>query len=534
MSRGKTSKGTWCIVTGMVLSLTVAMVDRRVVPQACAAAKGAKKGAKAKKPAETAEEEVKAPDAAGTAKLQDAGNDEPARESPATDAATNAIIQAAIERARTDPERAQMLYEAAQIASQKEKTQTALLEKCVEYALRSCSLPASRELAEKALDQLSRTVGDRACDWALRKADLYSASLGQVRNEEKVAIGKKLVAALMEAGQAMEDAGRWEEATEAYYRAKTPAYHLKLPELEEINTRHRNASVMQKAVRNMAAWKEAVAKNPKNLSARMLLIRSLVVEMDRPQEAAQYLTDEVDQSWRTYVPLAGRTIEQLTPIACKDLGDWYYRELLTRTTPPAAEQILLRRAKRYYEKALLAPGLGQNDQTLVRIALKQIEQRGIQQESAKPLVIKLNSNTSEGELAAVRLTPTAKVRSGSESRVEAAPAELQGSWIIQTNGHVGCHWLPAKGLIEVSRPCTLYVAVCTEHAGSKLITEETFAALAEKGWRRLSDGKRFRVPGTQKWDVISRRIESAGVVDVPQPHLSDNKVFGVTLIFFLK
>jgi len=531
MSTDKTSRNTRWIAAAMVLALTVAGLERWVVPQACAAAKGSKKGAKAKKPAEAAAEEVKAPaDATGAAKPEETAKEE----SAATDAATEAIIQAAIERARTDPERAQMLYEAAQIASQKEKTQTALLEKCVEYALRSCSLPSSRELAEKALDQLSRTVGDRACDWALRKADLYSVSMGQVRNEEKVAIGKKLVAALMEAGQSLEDAGRWEEATEAYYRAKTPAYHLKLPELDEINARHRNASVMQKGLRNVAAWKEAVEKNPKNITARMLLIRSLVVDLDRPREAAGYLTDEVDQSWRTYVPLACKPVEQLTAVACKDLGDWYYRELSTRTTPPAAEQVLLRRARRYYERALQGPGLGQNDQTLIRIALKQIGQRAIRQESPKPLVIKLNSNTSEGALAAVRLTPTAKVRSGSESRVEAAPAELQGSWIIQTNGHIGCHWLPAKGLIEVSRPCTLYVAVCTEHAGSKLITEETFATLAEKGWRRLSDGKRFRVPGTQKWDVISRRIESAGVVDVPQPHLSDNKVFGVTLIFFLK
>jgi len=93
---------------------------------------------------------------------------------------------------------------------------------------------------------------------------------------------------------------------------------------------------------------------------RQELISMLVVDLDEPAEAAGYLNEDVDESWRTYVPVAAGKVKDLQADVARTVGDWYSSVLVKRARSPYSRAIVLSRAVEWYEQsARLGGGQGQ-------------------------------------------------------------------------------------------------------------------------------------------------------------------------------
>jgi len=91
---------------------------------------------------------------------------------------------------------------------------------------------------------------------------------------------------------------------------------------------------------------------------------------DDPASAAKVLTDDLDEATRTYVPLAAKPRDQLTPEQCRELGRWYYTQF--EHAPPAGKPVVLRRARGYYERYLAETKDTDLRLTKARLALGEI------------------------------------------------------------------------------------------------------------------------------------------------------------------
>ena len=93
----------------------------------------------------------------------------------------------------------------------------------------------------------------------------------------------------------------------------------------------------------------ALENDPRKITSRTLLIRTLVVDFDSPAKAKEYLTYDAEKTWHAHVPAACRPVSSLKEQECKKLGDWYYRDLAEKTEPFIRYR-LLSRARAYYQR----------------------------------------------------------------------------------------------------------------------------------------------------------------------------------------
>jgi formylglycine-generating enzyme required for sulfatase activity len=92
-------------------------------------------------------------------------------------------------------------------------------------------------------------------------------------------------------------------------------------------------------------------KDAKDTAARKEPVLLYVAGLDKPEEAARLLTDDLDEHTRRYVPLAARKLDDLDEAICQELGDWYYRTL-SRHASLVDKPVLLRRAQEYDRRFL--------------------------------------------------------------------------------------------------------------------------------------------------------------------------------------
>ncbi|MCX5674922.1 MAG: HEAT repeat domain-containing protein [Planctomycetota bacterium] len=105
------------------------------------------------------------------------------------------------------------------------------------------------------------------------------------------------------------------------------------------------------AVEKQAAQlKQRLQANPKDGVSRGALVRLLLIEMDNPDEAAQYVGEGADADMRKYVPAAAKGVAAAPELACLALGQWYHG--LVVKADLTAKPAMLARAIAYYERFL--------------------------------------------------------------------------------------------------------------------------------------------------------------------------------------
>lgn len=269
---------------------------------------------------------------------------------------------------RSNADRTAKFHEAAQ-KTQDTKLRIALLDKTVEYG--KISAPAwALQQAKTALDELDKIAPDRKEEWVVKRIDLYRRGFRRLssKSKNKRVIGELLVDLLLKHAQSLERRREWLKAAAAYDEAKFPAHTLGLPVKDTLSRLHIRAKHLAKVQYTANRIQRDLAKSPKDTALRMQLLRTLVVDLNSPRAAVEHVTEDVDERWRTYVPLAVKSPAELAPQACRELGDWY-RHLAGEAGSTFSKRTMLARAKAYYGRFLAHQG----DDLKVQIRLIEVE-----------------------------------------------------------------------------------------------------------------------------------------------------------------
>jgi len=300
-----------------------------------------------------------------------------AADSPADDGFKQRLkkVRAAILTGTTTrAEKAAAFERASSAAKDDSRMQVALLEEAFANALSGMPKDPCREIAERMLKQLT-ALGPKQKDlWAQKQIELLRRAYQTTRDKKaKATAGTQLLEALLAHAHELEANRRWARASTTLSEAARLARILARKDTQEILVRYGRARHFARVRQQADRLKKALTDKPDNHSVREELISLLVVDLDEPAEAKEHLSDDVDESWRIYVPMAAGQAADLQADAARNLGDWYARALIKRAISPYSKAIVLSRAVAWYEQSARL-GKGQ-DALLAKIAADKLRKK---------------------------------------------------------------------------------------------------------------------------------------------------------------
>ena len=305
----------------------------------------------------------------------------------AADDPADKFIAEIISGAKTNSERAAKLVEAAKVVRGQPKVLVAILEKAVEFGVKWPVTPAGCKAAADALDFLEEEFPDRKDEWTPKRADVCRVKYRSAKTRSgKQAAGKEFLLVLLAAAEVHEKSGNWTEAIAIYREASLVDAQVKAGKAYDIRRKLKTARHFETMAKRVAQYEASIKKDPSKASIRDMLVELLVVELNDPQKAIEYLNEDVDKMWRTYVPLAARDIDDLAEASCFGLGQWYHKEL-PKNASLTCKGVLLRRAKDYY-KHFVERQASVNVQTFrAKGALAEVEKELAMEEARAKLAI---------------------------------------------------------------------------------------------------------------------------------------------------
>jgi hypothetical protein len=300
--------------------------------------------------------------------------------------------------------------------------------------------PDGQGTALEALQLLGATVPGQLSACAARIVDIRQKQFDIARGDDRAKAGEALIDALLSLVDA-QMAGGGAGAIGAARRAVAVARVISSPRKNAVEAR---LSAMEQAARvapEVEDLKKQVAQDPQNRAAREKLVRRLIVDLDDPAEAAQYVEGVEDASFKKYVPAAAKPVEEVPELACLELAEWYRG--MAEAASPAAKAAMCARALTYYRRFLGLHPAQDLSRTQASLAVKKIEDSfaAAPQQKAKAAAGPAVDETHLGPLLLAGLQ-----RKVESSRKGGPPR------IIQYKDHIleTVEWKAAKG--EVLRP----------------------------------------------------------------------------------
>ena len=253
---------------------------------------------------------------------------------------------------RDDAELGDRMLIAAKTLKAKSALKALLYEKAYELGIRN---PTGYAAAAEAVKLLAKAQPARKLECQKKLLGVHRLEYARAKGSAKGRAGERLLVQTLAVADAALAAGRCAEAVPLYRRALGLAQVLRSSLRKAIIEKMRLAAEMQKRQIQAAALKAKLKKDPSDIEARSGLIRYYVVECDNPAEAAKILNDDLDETLRTYVPLAARATGEVPSGACMELAEWYRR--FSDGASDVGKLTILRRARQYY-KRFLAGGKG--------------------------------------------------------------------------------------------------------------------------------------------------------------------------------
>ena len=226
-----------------------------------------------------------------------------------------------------------------------------------ETALASADLLATN-LPEKA-------AGGREIILGIRRRQ-YERSRGKPHQEA----GEAYAEALLEAAAAQARTGDLDEALRNCRQARTIARAVRSEKAGLAEADLKRLAALKRSADRTEALKKQLAADPSNRKARDDLVCLLLVDLDRPAEAATFLDKGCNPTFRKFIPGAAKPVDEAPELACLQLGDWY-RELADGAAP-AGKPAMLARAQAYYDRFLSLHKPHDLDRKKAQLLLRQV------------------------------------------------------------------------------------------------------------------------------------------------------------------
>jgi formylglycine-generating enzyme required for sulfatase activity len=237
-----------------------------------------------------------------------------------------------------------LLNAAKSVGGQKD-LQALLCEKAYEHGIKA---PVGYQAATDAMKLLIEKMPDKKTEAQEKLLKVQQLRYARSAADDRKKIGLELVDMLTALGDDKAKAGQEVEAVALYRRALTFATTWKSGRTGEIMGKIKQLAAAQESERRIAALKARLEKDPKDGLARKTLITAYIGELDDPNEAVKLLTPDVDEGFRTYVPLVAKNVEDLAEPACIQLAEWLLT--IADKSPPSDKSVLLEKAQACCER----------------------------------------------------------------------------------------------------------------------------------------------------------------------------------------
>ena len=301
-----------------------------------------------------------------------------------TEPLTEELLLSIYDGERSNAGRAEKLLQTATSLNTDKPTQIALLKKAVEFGLKSLATAKSRHTTETALDRLVKLtyrdvpdsfITDKRIEFYRLCYRLYSRD----RNA-KLDNQNRLIAALCEGAEFAEQARNWSGSIKAYTEVVYLAARPVSPDLPSLRRKLKRALHMRKVQQQIDLAEKQLKGDPNDAAARAALIKMYLVEYDNPAQAAKYLNDDVDETLRTYIPLAIVKPFEVKTSACKEMAKWY-GQVLAKDASLHAKPNMLRHGAIYCDRYLDSPKRDSKEALLLEVIKRNLQK---ELESLKP------------------------------------------------------------------------------------------------------------------------------------------------------
>ena len=298
-----------------------------------------------------------------------AGGARPAHAEP-EEILTEELLLSIFDGEKSNAGRAAKLLQAATSLDSDNKTQIALLKKSIEYGFKSLAVDKGRLTTEQALERLAGLIELDAADSFLtdKRIEFYRICYRQYSKTRlaKLDTRSRLIAALYEGAQHAERTCKWSDVIKAYTEAVRLSVSPASPYLPSLRRKLKRATHMRKVQQQIDLSAKLLKADPDNAKARTTLIKMFLIEYDNPARAAEYLDDDVDETMRTYIPMAVIKPFEVKLSVCKEMSKWYGK-VLAKDASTFAKPNVLRRGIIYCNRFLDSPRRDDKDALLLKV-----------------------------------------------------------------------------------------------------------------------------------------------------------------------
>ena len=227
---------------------------------------------------------------------------------------------------------ARELLESAGAVREDPAYRAVLFEKAYEFGM---LYPDGVPVSIEAMEQLAKASPDTkaACNEKLLNA-LYKQFQTSAPRQSQAAAVVYLNKAMEVAGN-LAEAGKYDEAIALCNKAK-PITPLPPETRAQLVDCLQYLKDRQTTARQIAELKAKLKITPRDLNVSTELVRLLVLNLDRPAEAIEYLPATGDEKLQKIIPMATKDVTTLNEAELIELGDWYRSQTLKAGKPGAA------------------------------------------------------------------------------------------------------------------------------------------------------------------------------------------------------
>lgn len=227
------------------------------------------------------------------------------------------------------------------------------------------------DTAAEAMEFMAAQSPDKAAACWDKVLAIRQKQFDAVRGPERAAAGEMLVETLLAVADAMAKTGKTADLGPLYQKALTTATAAKSDRRGEIKLRLDAWTGRQKAMKTAADLKTKLQADPKDAISRKILVRTYLMDLDDPAQAAAVVDESTDQAARQMLPLAAKGEKDAAQSDCLNVAQWYHG--LAETAPPACKVAMLTRAKAWYDRFLALHQADDPDRKRAAAGLKKVE-----------------------------------------------------------------------------------------------------------------------------------------------------------------